>query len=82
MHVDRIDGIRNGSDILEPLAIIGFSLKFPQDADCAAGFWRMLGMKKCAMTSWPKDRVNLDAFHDWDDDGTEKVRSLLLLVTK
>ncbi|KAL9059556.1 MAG: hypothetical protein Q9206_001431, partial [Seirophora lacunosa] len=55
-------------DGLEPIAIIGFALKYPQDARNPQSFWQMLEEKRCAMTAWPKDRINLEAFHHDDDD--------------
>ncbi|KAL4860853.1 hypothetical protein BDV12DRAFT_208748 [Aspergillus spectabilis] len=47
---------------MEPIAIIGLSIKFPRDADTPEGFWRMLEEKQSAMEEWPKDRINLEAF--------------------
>ncbi|KAK9413400.1 hypothetical protein SUNI508_02599 [Seiridium unicorne] len=49
-------------DLLEPLALVGFSLKYPQDADTPEAFWRVLEQGRCLMTEWPDDRMNLDAF--------------------
>lgn len=60
-------------DMLEPIAIIGLSHKFPQDADTPASFWKMLEEKRCAMTEWPKDRINLDAFFHRDSGQEHKV---------
>jgi acyl transferase domain-containing protein len=51
-------------DVLEPIAIIGISLKFPQDAVSTGSFWKMLLDKRCASTDFPKDRINIEAFHD------------------
>lgn len=50
------------NDPLEPLAIIGFSLEYPQDANTQEGFWGVLEEKRDVMTEWPPDRLNLDAF--------------------
>lgn len=47
----------------EPLAIVGFSLKFPQDAVSEEGFWDMLLKARMAQTEIPKDRLNIDAFY-------------------
>ncbi|KAL8786450.1 MAG: hypothetical protein Q9213_002766 [Squamulea squamosa] len=55
------------SDVLEPIAIVGFALKFPRDADTSTSFWEMMEGKRCAMTAWPKDRINLDAFYHNDN---------------
>lgn len=57
-------------DALEPIAIVGFALKYPQDATTPEAFWKLLEQKKCAMTAWPKDRINLKAFYH-DDDHVE-----------
>lgn len=58
----------SGQDKLEPVAVIGFSLKFPQDATSPDLFWRLLDEKRCAMTEWPSDRINLDAFYHPDNN--------------
>ncbi|KAI1761226.1 putative polyketide synthase [Hypoxylon sp. FL1150] len=42
-----------------PIAVIGFSLKFPGDACSADQFWKMLMEKRSAMTNFPSDRINL-----------------------
>lgn len=59
---------------LEPIAVIGFSLRMPQDAVTPQAFWTMLEEKKCAMTDWPKDRINVDAFYHPDHDRRDTVR--------
>lgn len=53
----------DGND-LEAIAICGFSIKFPQDADSADSFWLMMCEKRCATTEFPKDRLDIDGFHD------------------
>ena len=58
---------------LEAIAVIGFSLKFPQDAVSPASFWRMLEEKRCAMTEWPRNRINLDSFYHPDNDRRDTV---------
>lgn len=50
-------------DSQEPVAICGLALKFPQDAVSPETFWRMLVEKRSAITEFPKDRLNIDAFH-------------------
>lgn len=56
-------------ELSQSIAIIGLSLKFPQEASSAEGFWDMLMEKRCAMTEVPQQRYNIDAFH-----GTDSVR--------
>jgi hypothetical protein len=60
-------------DVLEPLAIIGFSLEYPQDADTPEGFWSVLEEGRDVVTDWPKDRINLDAFFYRDENQEQKV---------
>ena len=48
---------------MEPIAVVGLALKFPGDADSEDGLWRVLMEKKCTMTEWPADRLNVDAFY-------------------
>ena len=66
-----------GQELLEPIAVIGFSLKFPQEATTAQSFWTMLQEKRCAMTEWPRDRLNLDAYHHLDKNRNDTVRLYL-----
>lgn len=47
---------------LEPIAIVGMAVRFPQGAESCDEFWQMLVEKKCASTEFPKDRLNIDAF--------------------
>ncbi|KAI2936356.1 hypothetical protein CBS63078_867 [Aspergillus niger] len=55
----ELDGI-DSNDI----AICGFSLKFPQDATTPEALWDMMLQRRCAMTEFPADRVNVDGFYD------------------
>ncbi|MCJ1390655.1 polyketide synthase [Xylographa bjoerkii] len=50
-------------DLVEPVAVIGFSVKFPQDASSSAGFWKLMAEKRSAMTEIPADRFHIDAFY-------------------
>jgi acyl transferase domain-containing protein len=49
---------------LPALAIVGLSLKFPQDAVSAESFWKMVVEGRCASTEFPPDRLNIDAYHN------------------
>ena len=50
-------------DKIEPIAIVGLALRFPQDATSPRSFWQMLMEKRSAMTDVPSDRFNIDAFY-------------------
>ena len=54
------------NDKTEPVAVIGYSLKFPQDAISSEAFWQMLIEGRSARTDIPKERFNMDAFHHPD----------------
>lgn len=51
-------------DKLEPIAIVGISLRLPQAATSPQAFWKMLMEKRSAMTDIPSDRFNVNAFHE------------------
>ncbi|QSZ36869.1 hypothetical protein DSL72_006752 [Monilinia vaccinii-corymbosi] len=48
---------------LEAIAVVGFGLKFPQDADTAENFWKMFVHGRSAMTDVPKYRWNIGSFY-------------------
>lgn len=75
-----VDGIdcEPQQDLLEAIAVVGFSIKFPQDAVSPASFWSMLEERRCAMTTWPEDRINIDAFYHPDSDRRDTVRARLI----
>lgn len=60
-------------DQLEPIAVIGLSLRFPQDAASVEGFWKLLTAGRSAMTEVPKDRFNVNAFYHPDASRTDAV---------
>ncbi|KAL8721436.1 MAG: hypothetical protein Q9225_001881 [Loekoesia sp. 1 TL-2023] len=51
-------------DRLEPVAVIGFSARFPQDASSPEAFWQMLMEGRSAMTEVPRDRFNIDSYYN------------------
>lgn len=58
-----LDALFVDHDLIEPIAVIGFSLKFPQDATSPESFWKMLMEGRSAMTKVPENRFNVDSFH-------------------
>ena len=80
-------GTMNGStfdhepEVLEPIAIIGISQKFPQEAVNGDSFWKMLVSQRCASTEFPKDRLNIDAFYNPDPRKQSRVRCYFLLFS-
>ena len=65
----------SGQNEDDPIAIVGFSLKFPQDADSAEGFWEMLVNGRSALTGVPPDRFNIDSFYHKNPDRHDTVWS-------
>ncbi|KAH7330434.1 reducing type I polyketide synthase [Rhexocercosporidium sp. MPI-PUGE-AT-0058] len=59
-------GAQLDENILEPIAIVGISLRFPEDAVSEETFWDMLLKQRCASTRYPKDRINIDGFYSSD----------------
>jgi acyl transferase domain-containing protein len=64
------------SGSLPPIAVIGFSLRFPGDAVSPESFWKMLLEARSASTPFPKDRLNIEAHYH-----PEKARLNAITVT-
>ena len=61
------------SDLLEPIAVIGFAARLPQDATNAEAFWQMLCDGRDARTEIPQDRFNIEAFYHPDPNRIDAV---------
>ncbi|CAI6333724.1 unnamed protein product [Periconia digitata] len=59
-YIDNPELDGNGT---EPIAIIGFSFKFPDDGDTPEGFWNMLLEQRYAAREFPADRVNVNGHY-------------------
>jgi hypothetical protein len=59
------DSARNTS-LMEPIAITGFSLKFPGDADSVESFWDMMMEGRCTATEFSDQRMNHAAHYSSD----------------
>lgn len=57
-----------------PIAVIGYSFKFPQEATSFQDFWRMLVEGRSARTEVPGERFNIDAYYHSDGNRLEGVR--------
>lgn len=53
-------------DRREPIAVIGFSFKYPQDATSPDAFWEIMRQGRCVSSDFPADRLNADAFYHPD----------------
>ncbi|KAF3919106.1 hypothetical protein ABW21_db0206002 [Orbilia brochopaga] len=54
------------STAAEPLAIIGFSFRFPSGIESSDSFWKMMMEGDTGLAEVPEDRLNLQAFLDID----------------
>ncbi|KAI5928775.1 hypothetical protein F4810DRAFT_645308 [Camillea tinctor] len=74
-----MDQVRNGGpstgpngvpaaqiDKLEPIAVTGFSMLFPEDATSSEGLWDILLKGRNVMTEVPPDRFNINGFYHPD----------------
>ncbi|KAK6539088.1 hypothetical protein TWF694_010628 [Orbilia ellipsospora] len=59
------------SETLEPLAIIGFSFKFPSGIESSESFWNMMMQGDTGLSEIPEDRLNLQAFLDISGNRSE-----------
>ncbi|KAI0165413.1 polyketide synthase PksD [Hypoxylon sp. FL1284] len=60
---------------MDPVAIIGFSFRLPQDVEDPSSLWDMLENGRNVMTDWPESRANLDAFYHSASATTNKISS-------
>ena len=60
----------HGSD---PIAVVGFSLKFPEDGDTTEGFWKMLMEARCASSDFPQDRIDISQLYHKDTKREDSV---------
>ncbi|GIC84422.1 type I polyketide synthase [Aspergillus udagawae] len=61
------------TDSLPPLAVVGLSFKFPEDATSSDAFWQMLLEGRCVSTEFPADRMNIDAHYHPDRNRLDSV---------
>lgn len=61
-------------DRLEPIAIVGYSFRFPGDATDSKAFWNMMMEKRCAMSDTPEDRISISQWKHADGRRRGQVR--------
>lgn len=50
-------------DSLLSVAVVGLSIRFPDEVTSLDSFWDMLIQARCASREFPPDRMNIDLFH-------------------
>nr|WHF58361.1 polyketide synthase [Aspergillus sp.] len=68
--------MQTSSSNVEPIAVIGFGLKFPQQASTPEGFWDLLVQGQSARTVAPENRYNTDPFYRESVDGRQKMGTI------
>ena len=63
----------NDKDSMDPIAIVGFSLTFPEEATSADSLWKMMVEGRCAASKWPETRLNGSAFYHPDRNRLDSV---------
>lgn len=72
----KLDGKANheDQDRLEPIAIVGYSFRFPGDATNSKAFWQMMMEKRCATSDTPEDRISISQWQHPDGKRRGQVR--------
>ncbi|KAJ5752589.1 hypothetical protein N7520_009506 [Penicillium odoratum] len=52
----------------KPLAIVGLSFRLPQNAVTPDAFWEMIMSRRCAVTEFPPDRLNIEGHYSPEAD--------------
>ena len=52
----------------EPIAVVGLSFGFPQEATSSDAFWEMMIKKRNSITPFPNERLNTSAMYHPDPD--------------
>ncbi|RYP65674.1 hypothetical protein DL769_006253 [Monosporascus sp. CRB-8-3] len=52
---------------MDPIAIVGFSFRLPQEALDERSFWDILQSRRSLMTPWPESRLDLDTYYDGNE---------------
>ncbi|KAI9695597.1 MAG: Type I Iterative PKS [Bogoriella megaspora] len=63
---------------MEPIAVVGYSLRFPQEATSPEAFWKMLCEGRSTMSEVPKDRFNIDGFYHPDSSRNDTARDSII----
>ena len=55
-----------GKDVLDSVAIIGFSIGFPQNVNDSDALWKLMMEKRSTDTEFPESRMNADSMYHPD----------------
>lgn len=74
MEVNEKESDLGEQNKTEPVAVVGFSLRFP-GATSPEAFWQLMSERRSAMTEIPPDRFNIDAYYHPDPERLHTVSS-------
>ena len=72
MASDKVKGLSlkaqppSEKDAIEPIAIVGFSMEFPQDTTSSEALWDIMMKKRSTASEFPKSRMNTDSMYHPD----------------
>ncbi len=61
---------------LDAIAVIGFSIRFPQDATCEEALWDIMIQKKNTATTFPVERMAISSIYHPDPNRRGQVSLL------
>ena len=63
--------------MVEPVAIVGLSLEFPQSATSMDAFWDLLMNKRNTATEFPEERLSISNLYHPDQDRKGQVSLMM-----
>lgn len=64
----------------DPIVVVGFAFRFPQDAVTEDDFWTLLRNGETTMTEPPGDRFNIDGHYSRDTSRQDTVWNTLSIL--
>jgi acyl transferase domain-containing protein len=65
-RISNAEDETHDKDVLDPIAIVGYSSLLPGDAVDAPSFWKLMMERRVAMTNIPESRMSLSSWHHAD----------------
>ena len=64
-------------DLAQPVAVVGLSFGFPQEATSSDTFWELLMNKRNTATEFPESRLSISAMYHPDQNRKGQVSAIL-----
>lgn len=62
--------------LYDPIAIIGMSIRFPEEASSLKGFWDLMMAGRCVSRPFPEDRFSVTGIHHPDQARKDTVGNI------